>query len=54
MSYDWTGHVALSLTVLSFHLSFAHLSEYTLFAPPKLCIGIVFNFSWDLCNTQGK
>ena len=22
--------------------------------PPKFCISIVFNFSWDDCNTQGK
>ena len=22
--------------------------------PPKFCISMVFNFSWDGCNTQGK
>ena len=22
--------------------------------PPKFCIGVVFDFSWDHCNTQEK
>ena len=25
-----------------------------LICPPKFCISIVFNFSWDSCNTQEK
>ena len=25
-----------------------------LLCPPKFCISIVFNFSWDGCNTQGE
>ena len=25
-----------------------------LICPPKFCISIVFNFSWDGCNTQEK
>ena len=25
-----------------------------LICPPKFCISIVFSFSWDGCNTQGK
>ena len=31
-----------------------HLLYCTLFAPSKFCISIVFNFSWDGCNTQEK
>ena len=38
------------------HSPTAHLPKCTLFAPPpsQFCIIIVFNFSWDGCNTQEK
>ena len=29
-------------------------SKMHLICPPKFCISIVFNFSWDGCNTQEK
>ena len=32
----------------------AHLPKCTLFAPPKFCISIVFNFPLGGCNTQEK
>ena len=32
----------------------AHLPHCTLSAPPKCCISIVFNLSWDDCDTQEK
>ena len=33
---------------------FAHLSIMHLVCPPKFCINVVLNFSWDHCNTQEK
>ena len=41
------------------HHLWKYLPRYTLFVPPspspqKSCIGIVFNFSRDHCNTQEK
>ena len=33
---------------------FAHLSITHLVCPPKFCISVVLNFSWDHCNTQEK
>ena len=29
-------------------------SKMHLICPPKFCISIVFNFSWDGCNTREK
>ena len=37
-----------------FRSAFAHLPQYTLFAPQTFSIHIVFNFSWDDYNTQEK
>ena len=31
-----------------------HVHIMHLICPPKFCISIVFNFSWDGCNTQEK
>ena len=31
-----------------------HISHNAPYLPPKVCISIVFNFSWDGCNTQEK
>ena len=31
-----------------------HIPHNTPCFPPKFCISIVFSFSWDDCNTQGK
>jgi len=31
-----------------------HILHKHLIWPPKFCISIVFNFSWDDCNTQEK
>ena len=37
------------------HLHISHNAPYLLPPPPaKFCIRIVFNFSWDSCNTQEK
>ena len=33
---------------------FAHLSITHLVCPPKFCISVALNFSWDHCNTQEK
>ena len=37
-----------------FRSPFAHLPQYTLFAPQTFMIRIVFNFSWEDYNTQEK
>ena len=37
-----------------FRSPFAHLPQYTLFAPQTFSIRIVFNFSWEDYNTQEK
>ena len=31
-----------------------HISHNAPYLPPKFDISIVFNFSWDVCNTQEK
>ena len=35
-------------------IHYFYISHNAPCSPQKFCIGIVFNFSWEGCNTQGK
>ena len=45
----WSGIHQPVWTIHHFHISYN-----ALYLPPKFCVSIIFNFSWDGCNTQEK
>ena len=48
-------YARLSKIVATLSISHFHTPHNAPYLPPKLfCISIVFNFSWDDCNTQEK
>ena len=45
---------SLYSTVTVFSVCHFHISQNASYLPAKFCISIVFNLSWDGCNTQEK
>ena len=47
-------YARLPKIVATLSISHFHTPHNAPYLPPKFCISIVFNFSWDDCNTQEK